>query len=1078
MALGDVIFTPRLDTKKFNRDLGRLKQDGERLGLGFAKNFDKGARKVKLGSLFSDIKLFKKGIKATNDELQKSITTAIEAKDAYKKAVKQYEDFAKGANSRKNADLFNLGNRKKELEEQLSFKKQLEGYGDTSGVAESAESIKAQIAEITAKMEELKNTGWSEEDIAKARQYEQAIREAGNAMLTADKIADGLARGANFKGSKILTLIDFIKTKLKGLLSVPLKIAKGMLGGIIGGFKGLFRIITSGVSRIIALVGVVALLRQGLSNLIKADKATANSINQMKASFTNLGNAMASAVAPLIQTLAPAISKIIDLFAKGANAVAMFFSALTGKKVSVVSSGVSGIADGIGGIGDSADGANSSAKELQRTLMGFDKINKLDGSSGGGSGGGGGGGSGGGGGGGFTTMPVTEDAFAWADKFKESWEKGDFYWLGELLANKINDALEKIPWDKINATLEKVAKSIGTFLNGFIENLDWGLLGKTIGEGIKAGLNFLNTFLETVNWEAIGKAIVDFITGIDWIGIFTGAGRLLGNIASAILGVLKGAVDEASKKLKKWLEDNDVFDFITDLQDKSVAITAKFFADWGVPDWVKKLVEFSVKSAPIMTEFKLVAILTDLFKKIYEWLSGNKEHNIVAKFGFSVTEGAKNLWDWITGKKTFSEAVLGKEKPTVSIGIGKSSGWKGFSVTGYMKSKWWGKTKTTQSIGIQKTKGWTGFSITSYIKKKWWGSTKTTQSIGIQKSKGWTGFSITSYLKKKWWGSTKTTQSISIQKSKGWTGFSITSFIKKKWWGSTKTTQSIGIQKSKGWTGFSVTGYLKNKWWGKTKTIQSIGLQKAKAWSGKSISAYVKEKWLGKGVTISVGAKFTTWKDALKNKVIGFQAKMTSWKDALKNKVIGFTAKMVSWYDALRNKVISFTAKISSWYDALSKKVISFTAKITSWFKKTGGVYKNGKWSPIQQYASGGSPNGGQMFIAREKGPELVGTLGGHTAVMNNDQIVASVSDGVAKAIAGIRFKMTAPPLAMTSRSVSSSATNNSSDSQMVILLTQILKAINSQETNVYLDGEQIKNNVVKRINNHTKATGRLELIV
>lgn len=40
----------------------------------------------------------------------------------------------------------------------------------------------------------------------------------------------------------------------------------------------------------------------------------------------------------------------------------------------------------------------------------------------------------------------------------------------------------------------------------------------------------------------------------------------------------------------------------------------------------------------------------------------------------------------------------------------------------------------------------------------------------------------------------------------------------------------------------------------------------------------------------------------------------------------------------------------------------------------------------------------GQLFIAREAGPELVGTLGGHTAVMNNDQIVASVSNGVAMA--------------------------------------------------------------------------------
>ena len=64
-----------------------------------------------------------------------------------------------------------------------------------------------------------------------------------------------------------------------------------------------------------------------------------------------------------------------------------------------------------------------------------------------------------------------------------------------------------------------------------------------------------------------------------------------------------------------------------------------------------------------------------------------------------------------------------------------------------------------------------------------------------------------------------------------------------------------------------------------------------------------------------------------------------------------------------------------------------------------GGIFKNGSWHNIAKYANGGLPNMGQMFVAREAGPELVGTIGGHTAVMNNNQIVASVSDGVFNAL-------------------------------------------------------------------------------
>lgn len=53
----------------------------------------------------------------------------------------------------------------------------------------------------------------------------------------------------------------------------------------------------------------------------------------------------------------------------------------------------------------------------------------------------------------------------------------------------------------------------------------------------------------------------------------------------------------------------------------------------------------------------------------------------------------------------------------------------------------------------------------------------------------------------------------------------------------------------------------------------------------------------------------------------------------------------------------------------------------------------------ISKLATGGSPASGQMFIARKAGPELVGTIGGSTAVVNNDQIVESVSAGVYHAV-------------------------------------------------------------------------------
>lgn len=52
------------------------------------------------------------------------------------------------------------------------------------------------------------------------------------------------------------------------------------------------------------------------------------------------------------------------------------------------------------------------------------------------------------------------------------------------------------------------------------------------------------------------------------------------------------------------------------------------------------------------------------------------------------------------------------------------------------------------------------------------------------------------------------------------------------------------------------------------------------------------------------------------------------------------------------------------------------------------------------KFASGGFPETGQLFLARENGiPEMVGSIGGQTAVANNDQIVAAVAKGVYDAV-------------------------------------------------------------------------------
>lgn len=74
--------------------------------------------------------------------------------------------------------------------------------------------------------------------------------------------------------------------------------------------------------------------------------------------------------------------------------------------------------------------------------------------------------------------------------------------------------------------------------------------------------------------------------------------------------------------------------------------------------------------------------------------------------------------------------------------------------------------------------------------------------------------------------------------------------------------------------------------------------------------------------------------------------------------------------------------------------------KAASWITgdKWNGISKIKKVN-LTKYASGGFPDEGELFIAREAGAEMVGSIGRRAAVANNDQIVEAISAGVYQAV-------------------------------------------------------------------------------
>lgn len=71
-------------------------------------------------------------------------------------------------------------------------------------------------------------------------------------------------------------------------------------------------------------------------------------------------------------------------------------------------------------------------------------------------------------------------------------------------------------------------------------------------------------------------------------------------------------------------------------------------------------------------------------------------------------------------------------------------------------------------------------------------------------------------------------------------------------------------------------------------------------------------------------------------------------------------------------------------------------------FKENGGVYSNGSWKNIQQYANGGTPSRGTLFWAGEAGAEVVAHANRKTEVLNQSQIASAIYSATLSAMSQV----------------------------------------------------------------------------
>lgn len=128
----------------------------------------------------------------------------------------------------------------------------------------------------------------------------------------------------------------------------------------------------------------------------------------------------------------------------------------------------------------------------------------------------------------------------------------------------------------------------------------------------------------------------------------------------------------------------------------------------------------------------------------------------------------------------------------------------------------------------------------------------------------------------------------------------------------------------------------------------------------------------------------------------------TAWDDNV------VTQKISGAFDKARKSIETWWNNLKSWWKNLTLPEFKVKKLKLSWttqdIDSSDWKYKilSALGLPVQipklnvtWYAGGGYPSVGELFVAREAGPEMVGTIGGRSAVVNNEQIIASLEGGV-----------------------------------------------------------------------------------
>lgn len=807
------------------------------------------------------------------------------------------------------------------------------------------------------------------------------------------------------------------------------------------GIKKDITAMTQGEKMQLRMIAILDQSKVAWGDLAKTINSPSNQLRLLQNNFKALARTIGNMFLPVVAKVLPYVNGLViairRLFEWTASMLGIDLKDVIGNSGGGYSDMFDGLEEdadnadsSISNIGDSADKSTESVKKLAKQLMGFDELNVIttndNGSSDNKNNNNG------------DSAPIdltdklsaaladyekvwneaykdmTNDAEKFADKltklFKDAWTSGDGTDIGTAIAKWINKG---ITWvnknvDSFAANLEKMAGILATAFNGFVEELDWEGLGTAIGKSLKAYFDAETHFFDKVNWVNFGKSLSTSLNAAVDSGVIQSS-------FTAIAAKLKAAIETAFGAVTTFKFDNlgkAIGQGINDFFDKM----GKVNKETGLNGWQElgKTISDGIKGiATTITTAVSEVDWEDTGKAIMDSILSIDFVGIVKNVRDASASIANALGKVIDGidwedlgkslADTIGELITGIEWEHIFSAV-KLIGKLANAIFNFIKGALVGSVEGLKKYIPEWIESIGNFAIKIGValgeKASTFGNKVKTFISELPKNVIIFVLQIGSKLKD--------------------LSDDISEFLKKLPEKAFRFAMQIANKANDISTKISdFIERLPQKAYGFAMKVAST----AGTVCGKIVRFIRKLPQKTYGFAMKIGSKKNDIAKKIENfiksiptKAYGVAMKIGDTAKAFKEKVMNFIKGVVK----LGGMAVAITATFNDAFTKPLKAAWNVLAKAINGALKTinkipgvnikmklpilekGGIYSGGTWHNIEKYAGGGLPGMGQMFVAREAGPELVGTIGGHTAVMNNNQIVASVSDGVFNALAPV----------------------------------------------------------------------------